>query len=185
MILLVRHTAVALAWRRRCYGRSDIGLSRAGAAEARRLMRELAAWRPDHIVHSGLRRAGILAEGIGEAAGVANIIDPGWAERDFGSWEGRRWSAIYRETGDAMNGMIDSPESFRPGGGETTSELAERAKTAAAALPAGRTIVVTHGGPIAALRGTAAGLPPREWLALVPQSGQAVAFDVNTLCRRP
>lgn len=162
-----------------------MGLSRAGAAEARRLAEELAAWRPDRVMHSGLIRARLLAEGIGKAAEVATLADPNWAERDFASWEGRRWSAIYRATGDAMDGMIDAPDCFRPGGGETTAELADRACAALAALPEGRTIVVTHGGPIGALRGTATGLPPRDWLALVPAPGQAVAFDVSTLCRRP
>ncbi len=185
MILLVRHTAVALRWRGRCYGRSDAGLSRTGAAEARRLAKELAAWKPDRIVHSGLIRTRLLATRIALATGVPATADAAWAERDFGTWERRRWTAIHRDTGDAMDGMIDAPDSFRPGGGETTTELADRVTTALVALPPGRTIVVTHGGPIAALRGTAAGLPPREWLALVPQPGQAVAFDVSTLCRRP
>ena len=29
----------------------------------------------------------------------------------------RSWAAIYRETGNAMDGMIDDPEGFRPGAG--------------------------------------------------------------------
>jgi broad specificity phosphatase PhoE len=73
-----------------------------------------------------------------------------------------------------MDGIIDAPDTFRPGGGETTFELAARVTAAATALPEGRGIVVAHGGPIAALLGQRKDLPPREWLALVPPFGAAV-----------
>lgn len=173
-ILLVRHTEVARAWKGRCYGQSDMGLSLAGAAHARELAGTLAGWRPERVVHSGLRRAAILAEAVAAIAGVAAHADLAWQERDFGSWEGRSWGAIYRETGDAMDGMIDDPDGFRPGGGETTSELAMRARDAFQRLPDGRTMVVTHGGPIAAIAGSLSRLPPRDWLALVPALGASL-----------
>lgn len=169
-VLLIRHTEVARAWRGRCYGISDPSLSRAGTAHAAVLAAELAAWKPDIVVHSGLRRTRYLAQLIA-AAGVETVADPGWRERDFGSWEGLTWHAIHRSTGNAMDGMIDAPDSFRPGGGETTTELANRASEALARLPAGRIAVVSHGGPIAALRGRRLGLPARDWLALVPALG--------------
>lgn len=177
MIQLVRHTAVARVWAGRCYGRSDMGLSRDGAVQARLLARELAELRPDVVIHSGLKRARILAERIAALADVPLIDDVRWQERDFGAWEGQSWTAIYRATGSAMDGMIDAPATFRPGGGETTDELAARAAAALAACPPGRVIVVSHGGPIAALLGTAQGLPPRDWLALVPPLGGDVALE--------
>lgn len=177
MIRLVRHTEVARGWAGRCYGRSDMGLSRDGAVRARTLAGELTDGRPDVVIHSGLKRARILAARIAALARVPLIEDARWQERDFGAWEGQSWTAIYRATGSAMNGMIDAPDSFRPGGGETTDELAARAAAALAACPPGRVIVVTHGGPIAALLGTAQGLPPRGWLALVPPLGGHVALE--------
>ncbi|UZK69333.1 histidine phosphatase family protein [Sphingomonas sp. S1-29] len=171
MILLVRHPAVARAWAGRCYGVSDVGLSRAGAMQMHALLPALVAWGPTQIVHSGLRRAAVLAEAVAKASGAPIAVDPRWRERDFGAWEGRSWQAIYRATGNAMDGMIDAPDSFRPGGGETTSELAARAVAGCDALPAGRVLVVSHGGPIAALLGSRAGAPPRDWLKLVPPTG--------------
>jgi broad specificity phosphatase PhoE len=171
-IILVRHTAVALVWRRRCYGRSDVPLSRAGKAAIGPLADALRGHRPDRIIHSGLTRTRALAESLG-----TSDTDPAWQERDFGSWEGQSWTAIYRATGAAMDGMIDTPDGFRPGGGETTTELAQRVMAAYAQLPTtGTTMIITHGGPIAAILGTRAGLHPRDWLPLVPAYGGVVTL---------
>jgi len=154
-----------------------MGLSREGAAHRRALASELAAWRPEIIVHSGLRRARLLAEAVAALVGASAHADPQWQERDFGSWEGRSWDAIYRATGNAMDGMIDAPDQFRPGDGETTMELAHRSLAAFDNLPSGRVLVVTHGGPIAAILGMRQGLTARDWPALVPPPGGIVEID--------
>lgn len=179
-VLLVRHTEVARAWQGRCYGQSDMGLSRAGAVHARALAPELAEWQPDIVLHSGLRRASILAEATAVLAGVAAHRVPDWKERDFGSWEGRSWAAIYRQTGDAMDGMIGDPEGFRPGNGETTMELAARSLAALRGLPSKRVLIVTHGGPIAAIVGTLQARAVRDWPALVPAAGAFVDLSWPT-----
>jgi len=176
-VLLVRHTAVAQHWRGRCYGRSDIGLSRAGAAHARAVATHVAAWGPSMVVHSGLKRARILADHVARHCGLRSIALPAWQERDFGDWEGQSWAAIYRATGAAMDGMIDAPASFRPGGGETTDDLAIRAMAALDALPAGRIAVVTHGGPIAAIVGQSKGLPVPDWLSITPTLGELTMVE--------
>jgi broad specificity phosphatase PhoE len=169
-IILVRHTAVALAWRGRCYGQYDVPLSRAGKTEIAPLAAKLRRYGAERIIHSGLRRTRTLADAIG-----ASAPDPAWQERDFGDWEGQSWAAIYRSSGSAMDGMIEAPDTFRPGGGETTTELAARAVAAFARLrTTGTIIVITHGGPIAAILGTQAGLHPRDWLTLVPPYGGIV-----------
>lgn len=133
-LLMVRHTEVARHWKGRCCGASDVGLSRAGAAHARSLASTIAAWCPDIVIHSNLRRTRILALQIAAIAKVEAIADANWRERDFGDWEGKSWLAIYRSTGNAMDGMITAPDSFRPGGGETTTELADRTLDAIARL---------------------------------------------------
>ncbi|MFM7404993.1 MAG: histidine phosphatase family protein [Erythrobacter sp.] len=173
-VTLVRHTEVARRWRGRCYGASDVGLSRAGAAAIGPLAAELVALRPEWVVHSDLARTRRLASAIAQAAQCPLIAAPAWRERDFGAWEGQTWTAIYRASGAAMDGMIDAPDTFRPGGGETTFELAARASAAWSALPQGSGLVVAHGGPIAALLGQRQGLAPRAWLALVPPLGASV-----------
>jgi broad specificity phosphatase PhoE len=173
-VILVRHTEVARKWRGRCYGVSDVGLSRTGTAELLPLAAALAAKRPQWVVHSDRIRTRRLAEAIARTANCLLLPDYRWQERDFGSWEGLSWNAIYRATGNAMDSMIDAPETYRPGGGETTFEMASRALEAFDGLPKGRGIVVTHGGPIAALLGQMRGLAPRQWLAIVPSTGASV-----------
>lgn len=159
-VLLVRHPPVALAWSGRCYGRSDMGWSREGQAVARALAARLADEPLASIVHSGLQRTRRLAELVGRRHTCPIVADLRWAERDFGDWEGRTWQAIWRETGNAMDGMIHDPDGFRPGGGETGLELSTRAFAAWAGLPPGDPVlVIAHGGTIAAIRCALAGDP--------------------------
>lgn len=153
-LILVRHPPVAKAWARRCYGQSDMGLSREGRAMLGPLADRLAALGPDLIVHSDMRRTRALAELLGRKAGIEPQTDARWRERDFGLWEGRSWDQIYRQTGDAMDGMITAAASFRPGEtGETSANLVHRIKAALADLPrCGCAAIISHGGPIAAAR---------------------------------
>jgi len=153
-IILVRHPPVASAWQKRCYGQSDPGLSRAGQAMVAPLVDQLTALGPDAIVHSDMKRTRAIALPLAERLGIVPIAEPLWRERNFGSWEGRCWNAIYRATGNAMNGMIDAPETFRPGGsGETTQQLLDRIAAALTAAPRKGTVaIITHGGPIACAR---------------------------------
>jgi alpha-ribazole phosphatase len=153
LLILVRHPAVAVRWQSRCYGSSDTGISRHGRASIRSLLQELYSMSPSVVVYSGMRRTRCIAEPLARMLGVKPLIDPGWRERHFGSWEGKLWDTIYRETGNAMEGMINHPSTFRPGGGDTTDELIERVKDSLCALPKfERVLVVTHGGPIAVVR---------------------------------
>lgn len=151
-LILVRHPPVAEAWEGRCYGQSDMGLSRAGLKMIPGLCEQLVALGPDRIVHSGLRRTRVLADRLGAQLGIVPATAPDWRERHFGGWEGRTWQSIYRATGNVMDGMVDDPSGFRPAtNGETTQELLERIERALLALPQHRRIaIISHGGPIAA-----------------------------------
>lgn len=129
-----------------------MGFSRAGARLAIDLMLKLEQLSPDTIVHSDMRRTRRIAERVADALSIEAQADCRWKERDFGDWEGRSWNAIYRETGNDMDGMLDSPQEFRPGGGETTAELAERSLAAWGDLPTSKNVaVISHGGPIAVI----------------------------------
>ncbi len=153
-IVLVRHPPVASAWQKRCYGQSDPGLSRAGQAMVAPLVDQLAVLAPDAVIHSDMKRTRAIALPLADRLGIVPIAEPLWRERDFGAWEGQRWKAIYRATGNAMDGMVDAPDTFRPGGnGETTRQLIDRIAVALARLPhKDSVIIVTHGGPIACAR---------------------------------
>lgn len=173
MILhLVRHPPVTLAWQKCCYGQSDPGLSHAGRAMVAPLVEQLSALKPDVIIHSDLARTRAIAEPLARHLGMICIAEPLWRERDFGTWEGQTWAAIYRATGDAMDGMIDDPDHFRPGGGETTREMATRIETALQNLPDAKcTVIVTHGGPIACAKALQAGSALQHLASLIPPAG--------------
>jgi broad specificity phosphatase PhoE len=176
--LLLRHPEVALHWSGRCYGRSDAGLSRDGREHARRLAGQNPLQDFDRVMSSPARRSRWLAGLLS----CAVEIEPRLAERDFGRWEGLTWDAIWYVEGNAMDGMLDAPGSFRPGGGETTNELATRVLDWWEELPGDAAVlVVAHGGPIAALAGSLLGQAPREWLAYVPKPGEGLLIDGDAI----
>jgi broad specificity phosphatase PhoE len=77
-----------------------------------------------------------------------------------------------------MMGMLTDPATWRPPGGETTFEMRDRVLSWYRELPAhGNFVAVTHGGPIAALLGTLAGLPVGDWLAMIPPPGAVIRLD--------
>ena len=78
-----------------------------------------------------------------------------------------------------MDGMIDAPDSFRPGG-ETTTEMLDRIALALSRLPADRVAVVTHGGPVAAARWLDAGLAVSMLPTLIPGYGEAWQMGQGT-----
>jgi alpha-ribazole phosphatase len=176
-VILARHTPVAEAYRGVCYGGdSDAPLPDAAAGDIGRLVEALLAEGPiTHIVHSGLMRCSAPAEALAARAGAPATVDVRLRERGFGAWELRRWTDIHAETGDAMMGMITHPDTWRPPGGETTFALRDRALAWYADLPAeGCIVAITHGGPIAALRGALVGAPVDQWPTLIPACGEIV-----------
>jgi broad specificity phosphatase PhoE len=154
-----------------------MGWSREGADIAKRLVNQLACEDVGVIIHSGARRTSRLAQMVARRTGCPVHADARWLERDFGAWEGRSWDAIWRETGDLMDRMVTDPTGFRPGGGETGLELSLRAQAALNALPAlASVLVITHGGPIAALRTCRACQPLERMIDFVPGTGEIVVF---------
>jgi alpha-ribazole phosphatase len=177
-VLLIRHTEVAVRWAKRCYGRTDIGLSRNGVLQAAEISAQLATQPVSMIIHSGLKRASHLALRLAAQKGIASIADERWQERNFGTWEARTWHAIWKETGNAMDRMITDPHEYRPGGGETTAELYERSLDAWNSLPPrGDIIVISHGGPIAAIRTMLARVPLTEILDYRVATGSITTFS--------
>lgn len=176
-LVLVRHAQVDASYRGICYGRSDVPLGPEGRAESLRLAETFAEWPIRWIVASGAARTLFLAEALAERTGVAIEVEPALLERDFGSWELRTWDAIYEEVGDSMHGLIHEPSTFRPPGGETTNELRDRAMSWYERRPReGLGVVVSHGGPIAAIRGTLEGKRPVDWVDLIPQPGTWISL---------
>lgn len=174
-IVLVRHGEVTLEARDICYGAMDVELSARGLLRSQEIADALSAWPLEIVWHSNLRRTRVLAEFLAAKTGARCVIAPELRERGFGDWEGQRWGDIYRTTGAAMDGMIAAPDTFRPGGGETTFEMRDRILAWFRSLPeTGTFAAISHGGPIAALLGTLEGRSPSDWPKLIPAVGMWV-----------
>jgi broad specificity phosphatase PhoE len=171
-VVLVRHAQVAACYKGICYGRSDVPLGPEGLEQSDRIADILSCLPIRYLVTSPAARAQALAQRIAERTGLGMTVEPALLERDFGAWEMRSWDAIYQEVGDALSGLIHEPESYRPPAGETTLELRDRVMAWYDRRPRlGLGVVVAHGGPIAAIRGTLAGKSPIDWVSLIPQPG--------------
>ncbi|MDX2287338.1 MAG: histidine phosphatase family protein [Hyphomicrobiaceae bacterium] len=181
-LVMVRHTEVAARYRGVCYGASDIALSEAGLAHIERLATELAAQRPDRIVHSGLTRARLLAEAIAQRTGLEPLTEPRIAECNFGAWELNTWDDIFATAGHDIGRLVSEPDTFAPPGGETVHALRDRVLSWYRALPGsgpGLTLAITHGGPIGVLLGHLRGLPASAWPRLVPAYGEAIELPLR------
>jgi broad specificity phosphatase PhoE len=174
-VIMIRHGRVHDRYRGICYGRSDVELGPAGyhdGEQAALAVRHLAI---TQLYCSRMRRSYDLAHRIAEHTGLAPVIDARLDERDHGDWELCAWDDIHARTGAAMDGFITAPDRFAPPEGETTFQMRDRVLAWYRDLPEhGIVVAVSHGGPIAALRGTLRDLPVRDWLSLVPGHGQVI-----------
>jgi broad specificity phosphatase PhoE len=182
-LIVIRHAPVERRYRSLCYGRADVELGEEGEAISRELAREFSKAKRAAIVHSGMQRTRFLAERIAEQIDGGATCDERLCERDFGTWELRSWDDIHAQVGNEMLGMISRPDTYRPGGGETTFEMRDRVLDWFRNLPENElTIAVTHGGPIAALRGTQQNIHVDQWASLIPQCGESVSIYTTPRC---
>ncbi len=163
-ILLVRHGSVAGDGR--CYGqRHDPSLDATGRAAVAELGRRLVA--PEIVVASPARRATETVEALGWEART----DARWAERDFGTWEGRPWRECWDEAPSDVHASREAYAAFTPPGAETLDEVASRVHAALIEVSSGDAAtvgVVTHGGPIRAAAAHVLGLDAPAQFALAP-----------------
>lgn len=179
-LILVRHAPVDPIYSGLCYGRSDVYLGSDGEQLSCAIADSLSEYGQALFVHSGLQRTRFLADRLAVTFGCSAMMCEALQERDFGTWEMQSWNDVYATHGDEMLRMITEPDSYRPGGGETTFEMRDRVMDGIQSLPdVGLTIVITHGGPIAALLGSLNGCPVADWVKLIPSCGQIV--PVHTL----
>lgn len=168
--MLWRHGQTAWNLEGRFQGSTDIALTEAGVAQARRAARLLAALRPDAILASDLQRTAATAAELAEVTGLDVTLDEGLRETYAGSWQGLTHHEIVERYGEQYAAWKRG-EPVRRGGGELETEVAARAapvvERRAEKLPDGGTlVVVSHGGTIRTTIGRLLGLEPGSWEAL-------------------
>ncbi|GAA2389206.1 histidine phosphatase family protein [Streptomyces glaucosporus] len=168
--MLWRHGQTAWNLERRFQGTTDIELTEAGVAQARRAARQLAALGPDAIVASDLKRAVDTAAELAAVTGLEVTYDEGLRETYAGVWQGLTHEEIVERYGEEYAAWKRG-EPVRRGGGELETEVADRAAPVvernAEKLPdGGILVVVSHGGTIRTTIGRLLGLEPGSWEAL-------------------
>jgi broad specificity phosphatase PhoE len=132
-LLLVRHGETDWNAEGRLQGHTDRPLSDYGRRQARELADELDG-EFEAVYASDLARARETAEILGERLGLPVVLEPDLREKNWGSWEG-----LTPAERDGVEFV-----------GESTGEHAARTLRALRRIaerhPAGRVLVVTHGG---------------------------------------
>jgi alpha-ribazole phosphatase/probable phosphoglycerate mutase len=154
-LVLIRHAQPSDEVRGRCYGSLDVGLSPAGARQARALARTLAPVAPAALYSSPSIRAQRTAAPLAAACGLEAVMLEDAREIDFGAFEGRRWDEIARSHPQVFDRWMTAPTRVRFPSGESYALMRRRALRAMAALVdrhAGETAaLVSHGGVLRAM----------------------------------
>lgn len=179
-LTLMRHGESTWNSTRRVQGQNDEAeLTGRGRDQVRAALAALAG-SVELIVSSDLVRAVQSAEIAAEVLGLPFVLDADLRERSYGVLEGGPLAAVTPEVVGLADGVVVD-EDARPDGGESLRDLVERcARAARRAADRGwgrRTLVVTHGGPIRAIRASLEGraLLGRAW----DEVANASCWDVH------
>jgi broad specificity phosphatase PhoE len=165
-IHLVRHGETQWNRELRWQGHSDPPLNEQGREQARRLATALASTSFAAIYSSDLRRASETAEIVARRLGRPVRVDPALREIDIGSWEGFTLRELESRFPQAVARWEETGEHGWENG-ETHEEMFTRAREAVRSIAARHdgedVLVISHGGPIRALKALAAGIAyPRD-----------------------
>jgi len=149
-LLIVRHPETVANVTGRFVGRGDSPFTAEGNLQARRLPAKIAAFQPDEVWTSPLRRAFMIAEKASKLTGATLHADDRLLELDFGDAEGMTFEEI-SEAGLSFN-YRSASKPVAPGG-ESRGSIERRVAAIADELVAreGRFAVVAHGGVVRAM----------------------------------
>ncbi len=188
-VYLVRHPVVRIDSKGICYGDSDVPLEDGWDSTLESLANTLCQFpvrdRPLQIWHSDLARCSEPAQWLSKKMGAETRPDRRLRERFFGTWQAVAWSEIPLREVERAHDMLELPSTFRPGGGETTDEVSQRAmcwlNDAVAFLgnEASTIVAIAHSGSITALCGTLLALPPLQWTPYYLKPSQHLVIHLN------
>jgi ribonuclease H / adenosylcobalamin/alpha-ribazole phosphatase len=185
-LILVRHGVTEHTQQRRFSGgmaSANPGLSEEGRAQIRTVAEWLAplAERVDAVVTSPVRRTRESGEILAERLERPLEEEPGFAEMEFGTWDGLTFEEVAEQHRDDLEAWLGSLD-VRPGGGESLVMVQERVLAALDKVldrHRGRTVVVTsHVTPIKVIVAEAIRAPLNSQfrMELRPASVSVVTF---------
>ncbi|MEM6295627.1 MAG: histidine phosphatase family protein [Myxococcota bacterium] len=169
-VVLMRHAKPSAKTQGRCYGKLDVGLGAQGRAQARAAAAAFAPGDVTAIVSSPRIRAKDTADALAAVVGGSVVLEPRFAEIDFGAFEGRTYEEIEASHPEAYRAWMRSPTTMQFPGGESYPQMKTRVLAALAELRAahrGRAVaVVSHGGVGRIILADALGMPDAAIFAL-------------------
>lgn len=164
-LVLWRHGETDYNAERRMQGQLDSALTPIGLAQAARAAPIIAAFRPQALVTSDLRRASDTAAVLAEQTGLVAGTDKRLRETHLGVWQGLTHDEVDRAwPGARLTWRVDP--AWAPPGGETRIEVATRAMAVVAELDVDSietAVLCAHGGVIASLSASLLELPTVNW----------------------
>ena len=185
-LVLVRHGVTPHTVEKRFSG----GLASANPGlsdEGRDQVRAVAAWlaplaeKVDAVIASPVRRTLESAEILAEVLGKAVEVEPGFAEMEFGTWDGMTFLEVAEQRAGELDAWLGSLD-VQPGGGESFRVVEERVLAGLQRLldaHAGKTVVVvSHVTPIKTLVAHAVDAPLESVfrMELSPASVSVVSY---------
>jgi broad specificity phosphatase PhoE len=171
---LVRHGQTNWNLEGRFQGQSDTPLNQTGRREAHSLAGQLSGQSFAAIFTSDLIRAKETAEIIAESLGLPVTLEPRLREINQGEWEGQFVEDIKARDAEHWDQRTIDPANFRPPGGESVAEVAERTRAAMRKIvrlyPSGSIIVVSHGLTLATLICEEGGIPLEDAFRHIPEN---------------
>lgn len=189
-LILVRHGVTAHTVDKRFsggLGGANPGLSDEGRDQVRATAQWLApmADEVDLLVTSPVRRTRESAEIVAELLEREPEVEPGFAEMEFGSWDGLTFAEVAERHADDLDAWLGSLD-HQPGGGESFRSVEKRVLAARDALlaahPGKTAVVVSHVTPIKTLVADALGAPLDSLyrMELAPASVSVVSYFEGT-----
>lgn len=129
-LVLVRHGQTE--WNRveRFRGRADIDLDEVGIKQAEATAARIADWQISAVYSSPLRRTLTTSEIIARYFKLEVKSLPGIIDIDYGAWQGLSPQEVTADYGDLYSTWLNSPHKVKVPGGESLSEVRERAASA-------------------------------------------------------
>lgn len=162
-------------------GRTDIGLTEKGLAQAKAVNQQLQGQELAAIYSSPLQRARITAE---IASGSDVVTDNRIIEADFGQWEGKTKEEFIAEIPDSWANWMADPASERAGlTGETGMEIVNRVDSFFLEMlhkhQQQTVLVVAHNGVNRLYMAYKLGMPLRNYRQLVQHNSSITCFDLD------
>ena len=126
-LYLIRHGETDWNKLEKCQGVSDIPLNAYGIKQAKDLGYSLRDEKISAIYASNLSRALTTANEIAHYHSLHVNIDERFREMDQGEFEGLEFGYLREKHGDILKKWVNEPETLRIPGGETLTEVQDRA----------------------------------------------------------